>query len=425
MSRLRAALVAAGVAALGVGRADEPPAVPDIPTEQLAKAKLLVRQLGSPSYQAREEATAELAKLGRAARPALLEAVATSPDYEVRARAARLLPRAEAADLQLRIDAFVADVEGKRTHDLPGWDKFRDQVGDDRASRALFAELMKAPENREVLSAIAMSKREGGIAVGNRRMAVYLTQNPAAFGGIRVGTMPQPKQPTLADIATVLFGETAIPSADIPRAGPFTFITGAYLAQQQASVQAATNPAGHTHGEAYKKLLLKWMDTRTSPEDLSQLVNTYQNLGQLKDMTPILRRVVTADGVQGHARGQALVFLVQRNKKAEHPFLKAQLKNETVVNPVFLGQNPMGQPIQATCQVRDMALALLLAETGQSILDYGFQTAPGNPVNPVQNPYPTYAFTADEDRDRAMRKWNEWEARHPIPPFDPGPPPKK
>lgn len=425
MSRLWAAVVLAGVAAAGAGRADEPPAAPASATELLAKARLLVRQLGSPSYQTREDATAELAKMGRAARTALAEAVATSPDYEVRARAARLLPRAEAADLQLRIDAFVADADGKQSHDLPGWDKFREHVGADRESRSFFAELLKAPENREVLTAVAASKREGGVAVGNRRMALYLAQNPGAFGGIRAGGMPAQKQPTLADVATVLFGETAIPSADIPRTGPFTFISGAYFAQQQVSQQAATNPAGTPHGEAYKKLLLKWFDTRTSPEDLSQLVNVAQTMGQLKDMTPILRRVVTADGVQGHARGQALVYLVQRNKKAEHPFLKAQLKNETIVNPVFLGANPMGGAIQANCQVRDMALALLLAETGQNIHEYGFETAPGNAVNPLGNPYPTYAFTADEARDRALRKWGEWEAKHPIPPFDPGMQPAK
>lgn len=425
MSRLWAALVAAGVAAVGAGRADDPPPALDIPAEQLARARVLVRQLGSPSYQAREEATAELAKLGRAARPALIEAVATSPEYEVRARAARLLPRAEASDLQLRIDAFVADVDGKRVHDLPGWDKFREHVGSDKAARSLFAEMLKAPENRDVLSAVAASKRDGGNAVGNRRLGLYLAQNPGAFGGIRAGGMAPPKQPTLADISTVLFGETAVPAADIPRAGPFTFISGAYFAQQSISQQTATNPAANPHGEAYKKLLLKWFDTRTSPEDLSQLVNVAQTFAQLKDMTPVLRRVVTADGVQGYARGQALVFLVQRNKKAEHPFLKAQLKNETVVTPVGLGQNPAGMQIQGTCQVRDMALALLLAETGQNIHEYGFETAPGNVVNPLANPYPTYAFTADEARDRALRKWADWEAKHPIPAFDPGTTPKK
>lgn len=447
MTRLWAAALAAGLVA-GAARAADPPAGLAVPTDQLAKARELVRLLGSPAYQTREDATAELGKLGRAARAALLDAVATSPDLEVRARAARLLPRAEAADLQARIEAFVADADGTFQHDLPGWDQFEAQAGADKlgalaaalgvplwdqfkqyvradtGSRGLFADMLRTTENREVLAAMAVSPRDGGAAVANRRMAMYLAQNPGIFGGRIGGSMPPPKQPTLADVTTVLFAEGAIPAADIPRPGPFTFVTGATFAQHPVSVQAANNPAGTPHGEAYKRVLLRWLDTRTAPDDLGQVVNVTQQLAQVRDMTPLLRRVVTTDGVQGYARGQALVYLLQRNKKAEYPFLKGQLKNEAVVNPVGLGPNPMGMPIQANCQVRDMALALLVADTGQSIFDYGFETSPGNTPNPVANPFPTYAFTTDEARARGMRKWADWEAAHPIPPFDPGPPKK-
>jgi hypothetical protein len=91
-----------------------------------------------------------------------------------------------------------------------------------------------------------------------------------------------------------------------------------------------------------------------------------------------------------------------------------------VVTPVGLGQNPMGGVNQANCQVRDMALALLIAESGQSIHDYGYESAAGNIPMPTQQPYPTYAFTSDAARDRAQRKWADWEARHPTP-ADPAP----
>ncbi len=424
MSRLWAAAMVAGLAAVAAS-AGEPPAELVVPGDQLSKARELVRQLGNPSYQTREDATAELGRMGRAARGPLLDAVATSTDYEVRSRAARLLPRAEAADLQARIAAFVADADGKYDHDLPGWDQFRAHAGTDKASRALFAEMLNAAENRELLAALAASKRDGGHALSNRRTALFLAQNPGIFGG-RIGPPVQPRQPTLTDIATVLFGEALIPSADIPRGlAQFGNITGASFVGFPASLQVATNPDATPTGPAYKRLVLRWLDTRTSPEDLSQVVNFAQNLAAVRDMTPLLRRVVTTDGVQGPSRGQAMVLLLQRNKKAEHPFLKAQLKNEVMVNPVFLGANPAGGAIQANCQVRDMALALLVADTGQNIFDYGFETAQGNTPNPVAQPYPTYAFLTDEARDRGMRKWAEWEANHPIPAFDPGPAPKR
>lgn len=424
MSRVWAALVA-GLAAVGAAGGGERPAELAVPPEQLAKARDLVRQLGSPSYPAREDATAELARMGRSARAALLDAVATSTDYEVRSRAARLLPRAEAADLQARIAAFVADTDAKYDHDLPGWEPFREHAGGDKAARALFADMLRTTENRDLLAALATSRREGGIALSNRRTALFLAQNPGIFGR-GIGPPVAQKQPTLTDIAAVVFGEIVVPTADIPRGlAQFGNITGAQFVQYPPSQQAATNPDSTPNGPAYRRLLLRWLDTRVSPEDLTQVVNVAQNLGAVRDMTPLLRKVVTTDGVQGTSRGQALVYLLQRNKKAEYPFLKAQLKNEVPVNPVFLGANPGGGAIQATCQVRDMALALLVADTGQNIHDYGFETAPGNAPNPVAQPYPTYAFLTDEARDRGLRKWAEWEAKHPIPPFDPAPAPKR
>jgi hypothetical protein len=259
--------------------------------------------------------------MGRLARPALVDAVATSPDYEVRARSARLLPRADAAELQARLAAFVADADGKYDHDLPAWDLFRTQVGGDGPCRALFAEMFRGAENRELLAALAASKRDGGEAVAHRRLGLFLAQNPGAFG-VRLGggSLPAQRRPTLPDIATLLFAEAAVASADIPRLGQFT-ITGAMFAQQKVSVDAAANPAGTAHGEAYKRVLLRWLDTRVSPDDLVQLVNVAPALAPVRDMSPLLRKAVTTDGVQGPTRGVAMVYLVQRNKKAEFPFL--------------------------------------------------------------------------------------------------------
>jgi hypothetical protein len=273
-----------------------------------------------------------------------------------------------------------------------------------------------------VLAALAASKHGGGIALGNRRQAVFLAQNPHFFGGRIGGAIVQPRTPNLADIATILFGEAVIPSADVPAAPQqMRDATGAVLAQHEISVRTATSPGSTPVGEAYKRLLINWLDTRTSAEELTSAVVVAQSLAQVHDLTPMLRKVVVTDGVQGQARGQAMVYLLQRNKKAELPFIKSQLKNETVVSQVYLGANAMGGANLATCEVRDMALALLVADSGQNIFEYGFETAPGNAPNPVANPSPTYAFSTDEARDRGVRKWAEWEAKHPIPAFEPVP----
>jgi hypothetical protein len=107
------------------------------------------------------------------------------------------------------------------------------------------------------------------------------------------------------------------------------------------------------------------------------------------------------------------------------------LKNDTTVNTVFLGANPMGGAVQAPCQLRDMALALLLTQANQNLKDYHYATAPGNIPNPLQNPYPTYAFLSDDDRAKAFKKWDEFDARRKVEPKkqaeakkgEPAPPP--
>jgi hypothetical protein len=51
----------------------------------------------------------------------------------------------------------------------------------------------------------------------------------------------------------------------------------------------------------------------------------------------------------------------------------------------------------------------MIVQSGQTIKDYGYQSGPGPEPNPLHNPYPTYAFPTDEDREKAFKKWAAWE----------------
>src|SRR5262245_30278528 len=107
------------------------------------KAKELVALLGSPKYKERERAATELIRMGRAAKPALVEGKTNSPDPEVQTRCQQLLPQALALDLMFRINRFLKDSEGKLEHDLPLWKQYREQIGSDEDARKLFAEMLK------------------------------------------------------------------------------------------------------------------------------------------------------------------------------------------------------------------------------------------------------------------------------------------
>lgn len=417
MSRVLALLVFGLSVVPALGSSPDPKNLV-IPSEETSRARELIRKLGSEVYREREDAHAELAKMGRLARPALLEAAASAADPEVRFRCSRLLPKAGADDLKARLDTFLADAEGKYDHDLPGLKLFRKQVGLDKAARDLFVEVVKVPYNVEVLQALERSPAEAGKAISDRRTQLYSElQNQQRFGG-RVPV--QPKQIALPDIACLLFAETVTPTKDIPRNGAFSYVTGVTFLQQPMSNNALTGN-GTPHSDAYKRIVATWMESREDVNDLSQLAYVAgQQLRGFPQSMPLLRKIINTDGVQGYAKGQALMFLTQSKGKEEIPFIKKLLANDTLVTTVWFGGANPNQPVQHQCFLRDVALAYLLTLTDQKLEDYGFKFPPGVVPNNQNLGYGNYAFPNEQARAAAMVKFGFWQLK-----YGPDGPPKK
>ena len=404
MSRFRAVLVvcAAAVAAPAFGAPPDPKDLGVSPIE-LSKARELVRKLGSEVYREREEAQADLAKMGRLARQAVAEGAASDADPEVRLRCARLLPKANSDELKARIDTFLADTDGKHEHDLPGLKTFRKSVGADDKGRALYAEVLKSPYNLDLFAALDKGPTEGGRAVSDRRNAMWNDMQHRQFNP---GSKPfVPKQPTLPDIAALLFAESQIPAESIPKSGVWQWVNGAQFIQQPASI-AALNPGG-AHGDAYKVIVGQWLGTRTDPTEMANL--SYQlgavPLRNFKEALPLLRRIVTTEGVQGYARGQALTALVQQRGKEEVPFLKTLMNNDTMLQQVWFQRGNNGQAEMHSCLMKDAALAYLISLSGGKITDFAFETPQGQIINPGQPVFGQYAFTSDERRATGFMKY--------------------
>jgi hypothetical protein len=425
MTRLLAILVGGLCATASLGASPDPKDLV-IPPEDLSKARELVRKLGSESFRDREEAHSELLKMGRKARPALLEAVGSDPDPEVRFRCSRLLPKAGADDLKARLDTFLADAEGKYNHDLPGLKAFRKSVGLDEKSRALFVEIIKSPYNVDLFQAIDRSPAEGGRAIADRRAMLYSRMQHRQVNGRII----QPEPIALPEIASLLFAESLVSSKDIPRTGMWAYVTGVTFLYQPASQQAMMAGSTTPHSAAFRRILGAWMESRDDLQDLNQVYSFAGN--QLKDLPqslPLLRRTVTTEGVQGYAKGQSLTFLVQANQKAEIPFLKKLLTDDTLVQQVWLnnGIGPRGQPGQPhSCLLRDVALAFLITLTGQEMKDYGYSFPQGFSQNLQQLGFANYAFSTDEARAAAMVKFGFWQLKQQFRDPDAKPPePKK
>ncbi len=398
------ALILGGLCAIPAMGVSPDPKDLAIPPQELSKARDLIRRLGSEAYREREEAQTELARMGRLARPVLLEAVGSDPDPEVRFRCSRLLPRAGVEDLKARIDTYLADADGKFEHDLPGLKQFRKQVGTDKADRELFVEIIKSSHNIDLLQALDRTPAEAGRAISDRRMTLYSRLNNRIVGG-RV--QPPPQIP-LPDIACLLLAESVVPSKDIPRGGMWSFVTGITFVQQPSSMAGITNN-GTPHSAGYRKIIGKWLETRDDVQDLNQLAYTVgQNLSTFKESEPLLRKIVMTEGVYGYAKGQALMFLVQKYGKDERNFLQKLLTNETLVTTVWFGA-VNNQAVQHQCLLRDVALAMLIKQTKQDMKDYGYVFPQGFVGDQIG--YGNYAFPSDEARGRAMVKFGFWRLK--------------
>jgi len=430
MTWIRAVLLVCGVLAVSPAFGASPdPKDLIVPPEELSRARELVRRLGSEVYREREEAQAELAKMGRLAKQALGEAVISDNDPEIRLRASRLLPKAASEDLKARIETFLADTDGKYEHDLPGLKMFCKQLGATQKARALYVEILKSPYNLDMFAAIDKGETEGGRAIADRRSAMW---NDMQYRPVPAGGKPfVPKQPTLSDIAALLLAESIISSDQIPKTSTWTWINGTQFIQQGPSIQALNNGSNVAHAEIYRTIVTKWLATRTDPQELTNLAYQLGNttLKQFKESQTLLRRIVLTEGVQGYAKGQALNSLIQDRGKEETKFFLAIMKNElrvgdypdlypneknpdrtismgsdSMIQQVWFGR-PNGQAEMHSCLMKDVALAFLITQSGGKIQDYGFETPPGVIINQAQLGFGQYAFTSDEKRTAGFMKW--------------------
>ena len=398
-------LLAAAPAAFG----ESPdPASLTVPPELVAKARDLVRQLGSPVYRDRDRATRELARMGRLALPALAVA-ATAEDTEVSHRAAWLLARAEADDLRAKVEAFLADTGGKYRHDLPGWDALRGVAGDDQDSRALFAEIVKNPGNRDVLLALRpdmdSADREVELtrAIAARRQAIYLQgSQPLPNGGFvyRVVT------PELPVVALLFLAESLVTEKRLP-VGGYYYNPANYLNLPAAKELMAGRGSGSSDA-VFRKLVLRWLDTRDGPQGTYAAMNAALNLNLAPEtITRYAARVLTTDGNSHFYRYRAAALIAQHGGKQHLPALTKLFGDDT---RLLFAQNG-----QAEVQVRDFALAMALVLTGQDPKAYGLDAQQGANAAlrfsyTYHRFYPDDKVTTDQKRAAAFAKWRGWEA---------------
>lgn len=418
--------IALAISLGGIGTV--PAASPDpkdlaIPTAELARARRLVKQLGSEDFQAREEAQAELAKMGRLARPALVAACTHDPNPEIRTRSARLLPRAEAHELKARIDTFLADTELAFDHDLPGWNEFRVVSGaesqffgttllrnreKEKAARALYVEMLENDANRSLLVAVGGPLNDLGALVANRKTELYSMRFPR--GGPGIPTPPR-REIAPADVLALMFAESQVASRYVPS----TRTASMSLLVSSSGASTAFHAAGEA-GDIYRAIAGYWIDTRDDPMSMYQALSISSSLNLPEPGKRLAVRLLDGGGGLPTYRAQAIVTLVRFDAREHLPTLERLLNDRTATTAARVIVN--GVPQQDVIQMRDLALAAAVLLTDQKLEDYGYVSRYGGTNTSRYISYTQYFFPADTAvgsfarRSFAFSKWAAWRAEH-------------
>jgi hypothetical protein len=386
-----------------------------VPPAVTAKARELIQRLGSEDFREREVAQEALAGMKRMARPALLGAVSTHDDPEVRRRCSELLVNADEDDLRARLEVFLADTENRYEHDIPGMRTFREHLGKSSGMRALAAAVLGRPENRALFAAVEKDVAAGGQAIGLRRHAMYAIQqgwkDPKSGGEIPGRSL------VLEEVAALLVAEIAVSSVYIQNVQPNSWLDGCAFIGAVPSRHAIFRNG--PHHEAYREIVAKWIDTRRTPAELHWLSGPLtQDLAQFKEAFPALCRTVSTPAVEPRDKCQAMMILARWHPPEQVlPVLRAALKDETLIEMVRFPR-PDGTADLYPSRIQDVARAFILFVHKEDVDSFGYEYpavyGKGRLVDPHFIRDGGYVFRTEEKRAEAAMRFGWWDLKQAI-----------
>jgi len=358
------------------------------PASGATKALALVRQLGSESYQAREEAARELADIGKTAEKALRDGL-RDDDAEVRRRCQELLTHINRSELEVALDAFLADKDTKLISKVPAWSRYRKLIGEDEPARALFVEMCCAES--ALLDALEKDRKGASNRVMTRCQEIF--QQLYTPQGQR-GTV------SLGQVVALMYAATD----DTYQVQPQAIYQLNSLLYQQEPRQ------GFTNNQAARRLLVAYVQQRSNDPNMAhQNMNLAMQFDLKECVEPALKMALARDQ-QVYTRATALIVVGRLGGKVHIDKLKPLLADTTAV-----GQSAFNQ-VRINTQLRDVALAMSILLAGQQPLDYEFpylqamqQFVRGNMAGFYYSPH-YLGFSDDAGRTKAFKKWEAWQA---------------
>lgn len=339
-----------------------------------ALASELVSRLGHQEFAMRERATTELIALELDAAAALRVGM-ESHDREIRLRSAKLLALISEIDLQRRFERFKNETDPEQDYGLPGWNAYREVVGDSSAARSIFVSMHE--DESLLLRQVEDNPKHVRDALADRCDQL---RDQAMFERVRLGT-----------IATLLF----VATRDDVEATPLVRSV-VYTVCNSSSFEAAVQ-SGPLR-EVLATLTERWITRQPAPG-----IDYALHLGLLnglKGCLPRAREAFESPAATVSDRIYVCLCLAKFGDESDISRLEAYL---TDVN--ICGQAPVNGQVVVT-QLRDLALAALVHLAKQEPKDFGFDR-----LQPDQRQVfslGSLGFRDEQSRVQAIASWREY-----------------
>ena len=353
-------------------------------TPEFEKASGLVKQLGHPRFAVREMAARQILEMGGAAVTAVT-AGTKSDDEEVRTRCLALLPQTRALEWKRRVDAYLADTDGKQIHELPllaEWEKLTGKP--DPGSRKVYADMVRT--SGDFLERFAERKSPAVIA---EQCRAVLARIKSSSGQIKAPA---------GELAALVFADTFNP--ELRQRRTIHVPIGDIL----------NNPTWRDAldaseiGPPLRKLVVQWWVDSGGPGD-SNSWRQFANLVRTKpfpEAVPALAKIATdkkADSIS--MRLIAVEALGKVGGKEATSVLMGLLTDTTKV----FGGGEEEHLISAS------ALAALLTINGKRLADFGLTENFGIRFPSVDGEegfsFTLHGFRNADARKKAMQKWKD------------------
>lgn len=344
--------------------------------------KTLVEKLGDNSFEIRERAAAELIRHGLEARDALMSGL-DHADLEIRLRADQLLVAIAQTDLNRRLSAFLDDVDGKQDHNLPGWKKFENLIGNDRDSRTYFAQMIRS--ETPLLQAYEAGASHASPALVERIQSLQSNAIP--------GVAQEIKAQSLATVLLV----GADSDVKLDTSVGYQFYN---LLNQTHAQKAFTTDAG---SPIARKLLTEFLHGQQGNSLMARNGLLLTLRFKMNDVgLELARKIVSGKSVSNSTLPYALLTIGRFGGKDDRATIEPFLDNKTVCHTWHNGKFKDVIKIQ----IRDVALTVMVHISGQDHKDYGFELLRKSTIT-LYEVY-TCGFAEDEKREAAFAKWQTW-----------------